>query len=122
MRIFKNVFIVEADDNSRILFGTFLARDYQVLTASNMAEAVDVFMKNEIIDLILINPAMPCSPKGKTFTEFVKERRPEQKILVLTTNPEYSYIQALNDGFSDRILVPTGGKNLRAVVQKIIEK
>lgn len=92
----ETVLVVEDDDLVRTaLIKTLESLNYQVLTAVNGQEALNVCDRHEgQIDLVLTDLVMPVMGGGELF-HALKERNPAIKVVVLTGHPRENEIEQL---------------------------
>ena len=94
-----NVLIVEDSRISREAFEQQMARmpDYHVVTSiENAANAVIVCMRGNI-DLILMDVCTADDESGLSAAARIKHQHPEIRIIIMTSMPEYSFLQKARD-------------------------
>ena len=93
------VLLVEDDPMARQLIEMFLnnSERYSFEGAITSAAMVDVFICRHKIDLILMDVCTAMNANGIDAAERVKKLYPNIKIVIITSQPEYSYIQKAKD-------------------------
>ena len=89
-----NVLIVEDQDIPRTLFEIYLnaSADYRhLLSISNASAALSV-CRNERVDLILMDVMTELDHSGLDAAEQIKREFPNIKIIIVTSMPEYSWL------------------------------
>lgn len=90
-----NVLIVEDQTMPRELFEIYInsSEDFNhALSVSNAAAALSVCLNNQI-DLILMDVMTELGASGLDAAEEIKRRLPEIKIIIVTSMPEYSWLE-----------------------------
>ena len=90
-----NVLIVEDQDIPRELFEIYLksSADFNhLLSISNASAALSVCRSNKV-DLILMDVMTELDRSGLDAAEKIKEQFPEIKIVIVTSMPEYSWLE-----------------------------
>ena len=80
----KTILVAEDNESNFILMTYILKRQYEIMSAKNGQEAVDMVEKGGI-DLILMDIKMPVMD-GLEATKANKEKHPELPIIALTAN------------------------------------
>ena len=90
-----NVLIVEDQDMPRELFEIFINSSEKfalALSVANASAALSV-CKNNHIDLILMDVMTELGSSGLDASEEIKKQFPETKIIIVTSMPEYSWLE-----------------------------
>lgn len=100
-----NVLIVEDDNLARQLFEIYLSSQgrYRLAAAIDNADFADVYCVKSNIDLILMDIHTAMNANGLEAAERIKRRFPSIKIVMVTSMPEFSYLERARkigvDGF-----------------------
>ena len=120
----KKIMLVEDEENLRILAQMVLERaGYQVVTAANGKEGLDVVMKNPKLDVILVDLNMPTM----NGFEFLKSFRSlgvakEASIAVITSHTTKKTVQAgKNLGVQAWLTKPYEHEDLVSTVEKLLQ-
>lgn len=116
--------ILAVDDSESILavVSTTLEEEYEVITASDGAEAISKISSGVQIDLIITDLNMPKADG----IQVIKQARSLEKlslvpILMLTTESQLTKKQEAKDaGATGWIVKPFQPENLKAVVKKVL--
>ncbi len=103
----KTILIVEDDEINRTILSAILEDDYNILTATNGQEALDV-LNNEInkISLILLDLIMPVMD-GYTFLKIKRDNEIIKDIpLIVLTSEKSAEVECLNLGAMEFITKP----------------
>ncbi len=90
-----NVLIVEDQDMPRELFEIYIRSSEKfnlVVSVSNAAAALSVCSNNKV-DLILMDVITELGRSGIDAAEEIKSKFPEIKIIIVTSMPEYSWLE-----------------------------
>lgn len=89
-----NVMIVEDQAMSRQLFEMMVERSekYALAVAIDNAAVADIYCLNKKIDLVLMDVVTKNGASGLAAAERIKKINPIIKIIIVTSMPEYSYI------------------------------
>lgn len=90
-----NVLIVEDQDMPRQLFEIYIASSDKfnlVLSVANASAALSVCRNNEV-DLILMDVITELGHSGLAAAEEIKKEIPDIKIIIVTSMPEYSWLE-----------------------------
>ncbi|SEQ10409.1 DNA-binding response regulator, OmpR family, contains REC and winged-helix (wHTH) domain [Lachnospiraceae bacterium RM5] len=120
----KKLKILVVDDESRMrkLVGDFLLKHgYEVVTASNGEEALDVFFGDENIDLIVLDVMMPIMDGYQVCKEIRKESR--VPIVMLTAkSEEIDELIGFDAGVDEYISKPFSPRILVARIDSILRR
>ncbi len=120
----KKLKILVVDDESRMrkLVGDFLLKHgYEVVTASNGKEALDVFFGDENIDLIVLDVMMPIMDGYQVCKEIRKESR--VPIVMLTAkSEEIDELIGFDAGVDEYISKPFSPRILVARIDSILRR
>lgn len=120
----KKLKILVVDDESRMrkLVGDFLLKHgYEVVTASNGKEALDVFFGDENIDLIVLDVMMPIMDGYQVCKEIRKESR--VPIVMLTAkSEEIDELIGFDTGVDEYISKPFSPRILVARIDSILRR
>ena len=88
------VLIVDDDPFARQLLGMFISQseNYEFAGTLISAALAEASVANRKIDLILMDVCTAMNASGIDAAEAIKKKYPEIKIIVITSQPEYSYI------------------------------
>lgn len=117
----KTVLVVDDDKMNLRRTTLILEKQYNVLLAESGREALDM-LKNEKVDLILLDIAMPGMNGIETF-ERIKESGQEIPVIFLTASGhEDNVMTAIRMGAVNYLKKPFMPKNLLERVEKELEK
>ena len=88
------VLIVDDDPFARQLLGMFISQseNYEFAGTLMSAALAEASVANRKVDLILMDVCTAMNANGIDAAEAIKKKYPEIKIIVITSQPEYSYI------------------------------
>ena len=88
------VLIVEDDPMARQLFEMFVAQspNYELMQSIDNADLADVYCMRRCPDLILMDVRAAMHSNGLDAAERIKKKYPKVKIIIVTSMPEYSYL------------------------------
>ena len=88
------VLIVDDDPFARQLLGMFISQseNYELAGTLISAALAEASVANRKVDLILMDVCTAMNVSGIDAAEVIKKKYPEIKIIVITSQPEYSYI------------------------------
>ena len=88
------VLIVDDDPFARQLLGMFISQseNYELAGTLISAALAQASVANRKVDLILMDVCTAMNANGIDAAEAIKKKYPEIKIIVITSQPEYSYI------------------------------
>ena len=115
------VLVVDDESRMRKLVKDFLIKsNYEVLEASNGEEAVDIFLENKDISLIILDVMMP-GMNGAELSKIVHKKFPEIKILALSMSGQGDLVnQMITDAdIAGYVLKNIGKKELIEALEKI---
>lgn len=116
--------ILFADDEARMreLVSDFLTADgFEVFEVSNGLEAVDTFVSNPDIDLVILDIMMP-KMDGYEALKRIKEERDVPVILLTAKTGEYDELKGFNVGTDEYIKKPFRPKILVARVNALLKR
>ncbi len=117
----KTILVVDDDKMNLRRTTLILEKEYNVLLAESGREALDK-LKNEKVDLILLDIAMPGMNGIETF-EHIKENGLEVPVIFLTASGhEDDVMTAIRMGAVNYLKKPFMPKNLLERVEKELEK
>lgn len=89
------VLIVEDDPMARQLFEFFVRQSekYELLNSISSADVADVYCETSNPDLILMDIRTSMHANGLDAAERIKKKFPSIKIIIVTSMPEYSYLE-----------------------------
>lgn len=118
----KTVLICEDDENSRELLGLLLTKlNFQIITACDGIEAVEIFKNNPNIDLVLLDIQMPRLNGYQTLQEIRKLSSRKIPIIAQTAFAMTHEIEKIMEsGFDDYISKPIVMENLESILSKRI--
>ena len=90
-----NVLIVEDDPMARKLIEIFVSssENYRLLPSLSSAAMAELHCAVNQVDLILMDVVTAMDSNGLVVAEKIKARYPKTKIIIITSLPEYSYIE-----------------------------
>ena len=88
------VLIVDDDPFARQLLGMFISQseNYEFAGTIISAALAEASVANRKVDLILMDVCTAMNANGIDAAEAIKKKYPDIKIIVITSQPEYSYI------------------------------
>ena len=88
------VLVVDDDPFARQLLGMFISQseNYEFAGTLISAALAEASVANRKVDLILMDVCTAMNANGIDAAEVIKKKYPEIKIIVITSQPEYSYI------------------------------
>lgn len=101
-----NILYAEDDKTNQLILQSIISDHFKNITfADDGQEALELYEKNSY-DIILLDIMMPRK-NGIEVAEYIKEKNPEQKILIITSHGESSFlVDAINIGVDGYILKP----------------
>ena len=104
---YRTLLLIDDDTASYILISKLLAsHNFKVVRAKCGVSALDMFMKNPCIVLVLMEINLP-NLNGFDLKEQIREITPHIPIIIQTTDNQYENIQkCIRSGFNDYILKP----------------
>ena len=89
-----NVLIVEDDPMARKLLEIFVSTSdqYHLLPSLDSAAMAELYCMTNRVDLILMDVCTALDANGIEAAEKLKKNYPQIKIIIITSQPEYSYI------------------------------
>ena len=116
----KKILVVDDEQHVRQLIGKVLEKEgYEVLTACNGEEGLEIFQKNNI-DLIISDIKMP-KMNGIEFLHKVKEQEPGVGFILITAFATMeTAIDAIKSGAQDYVTKPFDIKEILNAVKKIL--
>ena len=108
-----NVLIVEDQDMPRELFEIYIRSSEKfdlVLSISNASAALSVCKNNEV-DLILMDVMTGLGQSGLNAAEEIKKEFPDIKIIIVTSMPEYSWLERAREIGVDSFWYKDGQKD-----------
>ena len=89
-----NVLIVEDDPMARKLLDIFVSTSdqYHLLPSLDSAAMAELYCMTNRVDLILMDVCTTLDANGIEAAEKLKKHYPQIKIIIITSQPEYSYI------------------------------
>ncbi len=116
----NKILIVDDEQHVRQLIGKVLEKEgYEILTACNGEEGLEVFQKNNI-DLIISDIKMP-KMNGIEFLHKVKEQEPGVGFILITAFATMeTAIDAIKNGAQDYVTKPFDIKEILDAVKKIL--
>lgn len=117
------ILLVDDDQIVRAIVSILIEElGYQVLTAIDGADAIEVFRQNhEKIDLVLLDMVMPIMNGSQCFYH-LKEIQPDVKVLMVSGFPEGANITTLErDGLAGFFTKPYRGVALSHILSEFIK-
>ncbi len=113
------ILIAEDDEVNYYFLETILSKEYNLIHAVNGEEAVNLFIENPGISLILMDIKMPGEYDGLEATRKIKEINSQVPIIAQTAYAmEADKTEALEAGCIEYITKPFNVKNIISVVKK----
>jgi CheY-like chemotaxis protein len=120
--------IMVVDDDPGIIYTIkngleSLNSDYEIITAENGKECLDLLEKNQIPDLIILDIMMPVMGGWETFKE-IREKLPSEKLPIIFMTARKDHIAKKAGGFlaEDYIEKPFKLPDLKQKIDKILNK
>ncbi|MBQ9855311.1 MAG: response regulator transcription factor, partial [Clostridia bacterium] len=90
-----NVLIVEDDPMARKLMEIFVSASsrYRLVPSIDSAAMAERYCMTNPVDLILMDVQTALDANGLEFSGKIKKRFPNTKIIIITSQPEFSYIK-----------------------------
>ncbi len=90
-----NVMIVEDQAMPRQLFEAFISMSdrYTLVHSIKNADMADIYCEKSEIDLILMDVCTELNSNGLDAAERIKAKHPHIKIIIVTSMPEFSYLE-----------------------------
>lgn len=90
-----NVLLVEDSKITRDMVESYIARsqDYLLIAALENAANAEIVCMNGKVDLILMDVCTADDESGLDVAEKIKKHHPKVRIIIMTSMPEYSFIQ-----------------------------
>lgn len=119
----KTVLVVDDEENARIGLSCFLCQEgYDVATASDGAEALEILRDNPHTSLVISDINMP-GMNGMSLLREVNRQHPETAIIMVTAYGEVeSYIDAMNLGAFEYLHKPVRTEELKLAMRKVLAK
>lgn len=88
------ILVVDDQRFSKLLLSGFVEdnENLELLTAVSSGEEAVEFCKSNAVDLVIMDVVLGHGMTGLEAAKFIKESKPEIKILIITSMPEVSYI------------------------------
>ncbi len=115
----KKVLVVDDDLIILDLLKMMLSEYYEVITATNGEEAIEMYRKYKP-DIVLMDILMP-KMDGITATKMIKSMDPKAKILAITAYAPHKGKEMLEAGALDIIEKPIRKADLVAKIEKYLE-
>ncbi len=122
MQLIKpSVLIVDDEFFVRKSLSTILRKNYNTITAARGDEGIGI-IKNQSIDLVLLDLKLPDTD-GLTLLKQIKDMDENTMVIIITAVKETSLaVKAMKLGAYDYITKPINVEELRALVDKALEK
>ena len=116
------IFVVDDEESIREFFEIMLKREgYEVLTASNGAEALEV-LKKQAVDLIISDIQMP-ELSGLELLTKVREMDPEMAMIMITAfGSTETAVEAMKLGAFDYVTKPFKIDEVKIIIQNALEQ
>lgn len=116
------IFVVDDEESIREFFEIMLKREgYEVLTASNGAEALEV-LKKQAVDLIISDIQMP-EMSGLELLAKVREMDPEMAMIMITAfGSTETAVEAMKLGAFDYVTKPFKIDEVKIIIQNALEQ
>jgi len=119
-----NVLIVEDQSMPAKLLEMMLtsSEKYQVVSTITNASNADLFVETQSVDLILMDVLTNGNLNGLEASEIIKKKKPNIKIIIVTSMPEVSYIdKAKAIGIEGFYYKDYGDDNILEVIDQVME-
>ena len=118
-----SILIVEDDFfNFKLLEGWVEKMYANVIRAENGQEAVDICLKNDDVNIVLMDLQLP-GINGYDATRIIKQTRPDLPVIVVTANAiEEEKIKSEEAGCDGFITKPIDIKNLTSTVNELLPR
>jgi CheY-like chemotaxis protein len=113
------VLVVDDEPEIREILSIFL-KDYEVIEASNGAEAVEAYKKYKP-DVVIMDIVMPIMD-GSSATKKIKEIDPDAKIVALTAFAVSKGKDMLNAGAVELLEKPFTKTKIREIIEKYAKR
>ena len=118
----ERILVVDDEDPVRQLTTEMLGRlNYEVLSASSGAEAIELFRDGADLDLVLLDMIMP-EMDGRTTYYKLREMRPKTAFLVTSGDPEGPRSMELADNGVERLQKPFSLADLSQKVKAVLQE
>ena len=115
------ILIVEDEENMRILMEAKLAKNYEIYTAKNGADAYE-FLENVVVDLLLIDVMMPVMD-GYTLVEKLRNDRINTPVIMISAKSEMKdKIKGFGSGVDDYMTKPIDFDELECRIKAILRR
>jgi two-component system chemotaxis response regulator CheY len=112
----KKILVVDDSPVTRVVIAKMLQRfGFETMQAENGLDALNVLVKNEDIEIVLLDWNMPTM-NGIEFLRSARndKKQTDLKVIMVTTQNEMEYvITALNEGIDEYIMLPLTSDILR---------
>lgn len=117
----QSILVVDDEEEARFGLSKLLTdQNYNVFTAANGVEALEV-IRNNAISIIITDIKMP-KMDGLTFLREIKKNLPSAKVVIITGYGEVeTYLEAMNLGAIEFLHKPIQFKDLIKVIRKVGE-
>jgi len=94
-----NVLLVEDSRITRDMLESYIAKsqDYKLLTSLENAANAEIVCMNKDVDLVLMDVCTADDESGLIAAARIKKHNPDIRIIIMTSMPEYSFIQKAKD-------------------------
>jgi DNA-binding NtrC family response regulator len=119
----KTVLVVDDEEIALIVLSCFLCQEgYDVATASDGVEALEILRDNPHTSLVISDINMP-GMNGMSLLREVNRQHPETAIIMVTAYGEVeSYIDAMNLGAFEYLHKPVRTEELKLAMRKVLAK
>ena len=116
MTFLIQVLVVEDQQMPRQLFESFInnSPNYELANSIGNADLSDIYCEKQQIDLILMDVCTAMDASGMDAAERIKKKYPEIKIIIVTSMPEYSFLDRAKAIGVDSRGFPRGDEQDRA--------
>lgn len=117
----RKILIADDEPLMLMLISDFLSSDYEIITANDGREALDIYMNTEDISLVILDIMMPYLNGLEVLTE-IKKVSKTPTILLTAKNTEMDELTGLISGADEYIKKPFSPSILKARVDIIIKR
>ena len=119
-RVIPTILVVEDEVLLRLnLPDLFRDENVAVIEAANADEAVAVLQTSTVVDVVVTDFAMPGTRNGAALARFVRERRPEVKVIMTSGNLLRPLPDCPLDGFVPK---PYIGAELIHLIRSLLQQ
>jgi len=118
----KHILIVEDDSSTQALYSAIMAELYQLSAAHTVREA-KIILRDEKIDLAIIDLALPGASHGLELIEFIRKENSDKKLPIITVTAHTApadMLASLSAGSDEYLKKPIIADLLLSTIKKYI--